>query len=318
LLTGVKPPDALTRAAALVNGQPDPLAPASVANPAIGRDVDAVLAKAMAQNREQRYATAADMRNALHETEQVATVVNRGEAQTMLFPPSAPNTVATPTRTVARQNTVKTGETTVVRPVVAGSGRRVLPWVLSAAALLVLACGVFAFFALQKRNRNDVVQVTSVTTAPSPNSSVIAKPTVTPAENPNENPQAVEAQSPTKPAPKKQEKATRNEPPARNEDPARNPHREEPRVEVDPGHINEPPPDVPVPPNVQGANRQQRKGQTRVVPGGVTIRTFPNGSQIITMRDGTRVYVAPDGTRTVFGPGGNRIDRRPPRPAPSP
>src|ERR671927_24145 len=55
LLTGVKPPDALTRAAALVNGQPDPLAPASVANPAIARDVDAVLAKAMAQSRDQRF-----------------------------------------------------------------------------------------------------------------------------------------------------------------------------------------------------------------------------------------------------------------------
>src|SRR5678815_2827340 len=35
LMTGVKPPDALSRAAALVNGQPDPLQPASVANPAM-------------------------------------------------------------------------------------------------------------------------------------------------------------------------------------------------------------------------------------------------------------------------------------------
>src|SRR5690349_12475856 len=49
LLTGVKPPDALTRAAALVNGQPDPLTAASVATPAIARDVDDVLARAMAQ-----------------------------------------------------------------------------------------------------------------------------------------------------------------------------------------------------------------------------------------------------------------------------
>src|SRR5262245_2387727 len=114
LMTGVKPPDALTRAAALVDGQPDPLTPASVANPAIGHDIDTVLAKGMAQSREQRYTTAADMRNALHETEQVTTVVNRGEAQTMLFPPPAA-TVATPTQTAVRQNTVKTGETTVVR-----------------------------------------------------------------------------------------------------------------------------------------------------------------------------------------------------------
>src|SRR5918911_1584297 len=125
LMTGVKPPDALTRAAALVNGQPDPLVNASQANPAVAPEVDHVLAKAMAQNRGQRYASAAEMRKALHATEQASTIVNRGEA------------------------------TTVVRPV---SRRRILPWVLSAAALLVLACGVFGFFALQKRN-SDVVQV---------------------------------------------------------------------------------------------------------------------------------------------------------------
>src|SRR6185295_18137022 len=64
LMTGVKPPDALTRAAALVNGQPDPLLKAGESNPAVAPDIDEVLAKAMAQNREQRYATAADMRRA--------------------------------------------------------------------------------------------------------------------------------------------------------------------------------------------------------------------------------------------------------------
>src|SRR5687767_12695152 len=51
LITGVKPPDALTRAAALVNGQPDPLQPASEANSALAADVDGVLGKAMARTR---------------------------------------------------------------------------------------------------------------------------------------------------------------------------------------------------------------------------------------------------------------------------
>src|SRR4026209_475599 len=82
LITGVKPPDALTRAAALVNGQSDPLLRASEANPAVAPEVNAVLSKAMAQNREQRHANAADMRRALHETDQATTLVNRGEAQT--------------------------------------------------------------------------------------------------------------------------------------------------------------------------------------------------------------------------------------------
>src|ERR1043166_1227727 len=65
LLTGVKPPDALTRAAALVNGQPDPLVKASEANTAVAPELDQWLATAMAQNRDQRYATASDMRRAL-------------------------------------------------------------------------------------------------------------------------------------------------------------------------------------------------------------------------------------------------------------
>jgi len=116
LMTGVKPPDALTRAAALVNGQPDPLAMASEVNASIGKELDQVLVKSMAQNRDQRYATAAEMRKALHGAEEVSTVVNRSEAQTVLFPRTAP-TVAIPTQTEVRQPTVAAaGETTVVRP----------------------------------------------------------------------------------------------------------------------------------------------------------------------------------------------------------
>src|SRR6201991_1331651 len=53
LITGVKPPDALTRAAAIVNGQPDPLQNASEINAAVQSHAASVLHRAMAQNREQ-------------------------------------------------------------------------------------------------------------------------------------------------------------------------------------------------------------------------------------------------------------------------
>src|SRR5918994_659082 len=56
LMTGVKPPDALTRAAALVNGQPDPLTPANAISANIGSQVASVLARGMSQNRDQRFA----------------------------------------------------------------------------------------------------------------------------------------------------------------------------------------------------------------------------------------------------------------------
>src|SRR5499426_660885 len=54
LMTGVKPPDALTRAAALVNSQADPLQPANEANQLVAPEISDVLLKAMAQNRDQR------------------------------------------------------------------------------------------------------------------------------------------------------------------------------------------------------------------------------------------------------------------------
>src|ERR1700704_1857150 len=55
LVTGIKPPDALTRAAAIVNGQADPLLPANAVNPAVSPGFAEVLRRAMAQNRDQRY-----------------------------------------------------------------------------------------------------------------------------------------------------------------------------------------------------------------------------------------------------------------------
>ena len=304
LITGVKPPDALTRAAALVNGQPDPLAPPSEANPALAPELDQVLAKAMAQGREQRYATASDMRKALHSTEQASTIVNRGEAQTVLFPPP-PRTVAIPTQTAAKQETVAaTGETTVVRP---GSRRRVLPIALSAVVLLLVGCGVFGFYLLQKRNEpvNQVVVQSPVESpSPTPESSV----------EPSPEEDEDEADEPTR-TPTKQERTARNEEPRKAPTP-----RPEPSAEVE-GHSESPEirvpdvpgPDVPRPPRVRAP-----RTKTQVLPGGTVIRTFPDGSQLITTPDGMRVMVSKDGRRQVLRPARPNRDRVPPAPAPSP
>jgi len=307
LMTGVKPPDALTRAAALVNGQPDPLLKASEANTAIAPELDHVFARAMAQNREQRYATASEMRKALQASDQASTIVNRGEAQTVLFPRAA-TTVATPTQTAVRQETVAatTGETTVVGT---GSRKRVLPWALSAAVLLVLACGVFGFFVLKKRN-SDAVQMTNVTPAPV-ETPAVSTPTVAPAENQNNNQQPAEqAVSQSTPASKKPEKPARK-------DEKKDPDPVEPRVDVEVrGHEQEPP-DVPTPPNLQDPARPRRQ-QVQIMPGGVIIRTLPNGSQIITTPDGMRVLITKDGKRQVLNPARPNRRRVTPEPAPSP
>ena len=65
LLTGVKPPDALTRASALVESRADPLMPADEIHRAVGPALAAILLRAMAVNPEDRYQSASDFREAL-------------------------------------------------------------------------------------------------------------------------------------------------------------------------------------------------------------------------------------------------------------
>jgi len=65
LLTGIKPPDALTRATALISSQPNPLRLAHELNSAIGLELSAVLGRAMEQNPNQRYRSAKEFREAL-------------------------------------------------------------------------------------------------------------------------------------------------------------------------------------------------------------------------------------------------------------
>jgi serine/threonine protein kinase len=65
LLTGVKPLDALARAAALANSKPDPLKPANEVHGAVGSEIAAILCRAMAVSAEDRYPTASEFRGAL-------------------------------------------------------------------------------------------------------------------------------------------------------------------------------------------------------------------------------------------------------------
>lgn len=65
LLTGIKPPDAMVRATALINSDPDPLKPADQIHAAVGPQISAILCKAMAQRSENRFASASEFREAL-------------------------------------------------------------------------------------------------------------------------------------------------------------------------------------------------------------------------------------------------------------
>jgi eukaryotic-like serine/threonine-protein kinase len=307
LLTANKPPDALTRAAALVNGQPDPLVPATDLNTLVAPEVSNVLQQAMAQNREQRFGSAAEMRKALHRTEQTSTVINRSEAQTVLRAPLTPTIPVETTKLVEKQATVAAGETTIARPLVANPKRSPLPWVLSGGVLVLLAACVVGFYMVKQRG-TDVAQLD----AASPTPSATSAPTVEPSQIPVQSPSLI-TKVETKPTPAEWKTPKRTETPK--PEPKKEPTPEPapttpPQQQGTTGHESE---DPVSPPDTQrdpprGPGPRPPKVNPRgvpniqVMPGGVVIRKFPDGSQLISSPDGTRVYVAPDGRRQVVNP----------------
>lgn len=312
LMTGVKPPDALTRAAALVNGQPDPLVPAHEVAGGIGPEVAGVLARAMSQNRDQRYPTAAGMRAALNGTAEVATLIGKTEAATVIF--ERPATTLADASSSNAQTAVKAGETTVVRSSGGTGNRRVAPWAIGVAALVLIGVLFGGFYAYQHRDNSNAA------TAP-------GNPTEQGSVDPNATPSPAVNQAATEPfsgalADEKKvvvsnqptpanEPAKKKEKTAKNNEKAAEKRANAPDV---PGH---PTPDVteqypgqtvPNMPDVQLPEiRMGRRGVRQL--GGTTVRNLPDGTQVMTLPDGTRVVTQPNGTKRVFGPR-QRMQRR--------
>jgi eukaryotic-like serine/threonine-protein kinase len=170
LLTGAPPPDALTRAAAKINDDPDPLQPADAINPAVPPAVAAVLARALAQKPDQRPATAVEMRAMLraaaqgqHPTAPLAGTapISSAGAATIASPPG-PMVIVAPTQ-VQAHSTVAGSATPTAAPLATGTTITPRPtiqlapqtgnlfgktwfWVAVAAVLAVLVGGgLFAF-----------------------------------------------------------------------------------------------------------------------------------------------------------------------------
>ncbi|HEX8140226.1 MAG TPA: serine/threonine-protein kinase [Pyrinomonadaceae bacterium] len=97
LLTGATPPDALSRASAVLGGQSDPLRPAHQVNPQVPSSVGAVLQQAMALHADQRPASAEEMRRMLREAAQaeVASASSRSDQATIIIQPQADPVAAT-------------------------------------------------------------------------------------------------------------------------------------------------------------------------------------------------------------------------------
>jgi serine/threonine protein kinase len=94
LLTGEMPPDALTRIAAILMGQADPLKPIHEMNPEVPSMVAAVIEKAMAAHPDQRYPTAALMRQALRNSKENIAPVSLHRETTLTDEPMKKDAVA--------------------------------------------------------------------------------------------------------------------------------------------------------------------------------------------------------------------------------
>ncbi len=225
LLTGVVPPDVLTRLTATTDGLRDPLLPVNELNRQVSPAVATVLNKALAIGRKQRHDTAAELQESLSTANQSQTQTSGGKARAGAFMPS---TVAGPTQdrrsdeheptsvmpTVAaptsEQSSPKTGSTATGAAVtdqrrkprpentydLAGSRRfPILRFAIPTVVVLIIGLGLFY---LVQRGTND----TNVAKADQPTVSNSAiENDSTPAESDSAH-KADSAPSPVKDAPK--------------------------------------------------------------------------------------------------------------------
>lgn len=330
LLTNVKPPDALSRAAAVVNGEPDPLPPASAIVRGVSNAVANVLTKGMSQKRDDRFAAASEMRHAF----QLAAGAS-GDSETLVTPSvmgyggSAGAASEQATKIVGGQtqriSTASSAVASEAQTLVAGEGtnvRNTLPdaatlvlspkrsnrgtWLTAAIVLIVLVGGAAGFYAYRARRQSQQ------TARP--------EPTATPAEStqqPNSTPSPATAQvEPTKPNQTQAEKAKTTASTQRS------------TVSKSSTDAAETDPDVPKTtddnhdPNRRDQNPQWPKQgdfdpfknprQPGNPPATPEVKTLPNGGRMIKQPDGTVILVGPKGQTRVIPPRDRR--RRPEKP----
>ena len=318
LLTNVKPPDALSRAAAIVNAMPDPLVPAetvSTVNPSIAR----VLDKAMSQKRDDRYESANELRDALRAAStqpasEAATVLTSGGLSTVtdtVTPGSGTHVAGAQTKGFAGEaKTLIADESTRVQKQPSGAEAATLVrpaerprargWLAAAALVVLIVVGAGAFYVYRARKSQ-----AAATTSPTPESSTPPSQ-ATPLQTPE---QAVVTDGKTNPKPETTPERSRQSE-AKTARPTPHPatntvvnDRNNDRSQIPP----EPPPNDPFghPP-------------PRPTPSDDRTRTFPNGTRMERRADGTIIVTFPDGRTRVFPPGRQPPNLRRPRPRPSP
>jgi len=333
LLTNVKPPDALSRAGALVNGQPDPLQPAHRVAPQVTRAVASVLNRGMAQKRNDRYPSASEMGAALRAA--AKSPAEFAEAETVLAtgalasPDAKTAAGELPTRLVAEAKTIgagseaKTllatnagtvrgatppGETTIVRP--GQPAQRSRAWLGAAALIVLIAGGAGGYYAYRSRHGATLSQTEQ------------AKP---PVATQSVEPNLIDLQStPTKSS---TENSSTTNTETKNDTAAANPSRsntakqksEKGSTKATTGDVagdptrnraTSPVTELPAQPQDPYANQPYPNGRRPPPDAAPRVRTLPNGTRMVTQPDGTRILTFPDGRTRIFPPGTKPNRRR--------
>lgn len=137
LLTGIKPPDAMVRATALINSETDPLKPADQVHAAVGPQISAILNKAMAQRSEDRFASATEFREALR---------RMGRAKPVAIEEGRP-TRLTPAKSEVSMDDRKNA--TVLKMPMVVSARRFGPGAMTVVLILIAALASGVLYASQ-------------------------------------------------------------------------------------------------------------------------------------------------------------------------
>ncbi len=342
LMTNVKPPDALSRASAIVNGLPDPLPLANQVNMQVSPAVAAVLSKGMSQKRDDRFASASAMRDALRLAAQqplgaAATVLMggaaagavagavAGEAATKLAGDrttpfgSEARTLVASDATEVRKSTLGTETATLVRAAPRGKSSRA--W-LGAALLLILIVGGAGGFYAYRRHQSQQNATTSENPVQAPESNQ-------PANQPTNGSQVNSVQEdPAKTTePKTEKKAESSQRTAASKQSVEKTQSSQPSTlpakerdgnpashDADRNDRSGGPPPPRGPPPSDPRNPQSRQfphppGQSAMP----SVRTLPNGTRIVTQSDGTKIITGPKGAVQVIPPG-ERRQRKPNRP----
>ncbi|MBD0325010.1 MAG: serine/threonine protein kinase [Pyrinomonadaceae bacterium] len=156
LMTNLTPPDAITRATALVNGEPDPLRPASEVHAQVSSPVAQVLMHAMAQSAAKRPQTAAEMRDALRDASGKSTAAN---LPTVVQTASVSNLQEQDTQLIGeRTGTAAAEAATTIKE----AGAAAATGLHEAATVIQPVASASAASPLTKPNRNDESVLTKV------------------------------------------------------------------------------------------------------------------------------------------------------------